>query len=83
MLGALPALDDPRVLVGATTGDDAAVFRISADRALDLVSATAATCEYSVPYTAVLEQDNVFGVQFHPEKSGDLGLKIVRNFVES
>ena len=44
---------------------------------------TAATCEYSVPYTAVLEQDNVCGVQFHPEKSGDLGLKIVRNFVES
>jgi imidazole glycerol phosphate synthase glutamine amidotransferase subunit len=48
-----------------------------------VVPATAATCEYSVPYTAVLEQDNVCGVQFHPEKSGDLGLKIVRNFVES
>ena len=47
-----------------------------------VVSATAATCEYSVPYTAVLEQDNVAGVQFHPEKSGDLGLRIVRNFVE-
>ena len=48
-----------------------------------VVAATAAICEYSVPYTAVLEQDNVCGVQFHPEKSGDLGLKIVRNFVES
>jgi len=48
-----------------------------------VVAATAASCEYSVPYTAVLEQDNVYGVQFHPEKSGDLGLKIVRNFVES
>jgi imidazole glycerol phosphate synthase glutamine amidotransferase subunit len=48
-----------------------------------VVSATAATCEYSLPYTAVLEQDNVAGVQFHPEKSGDLGLRIVRNFVES
>jgi selenide, water dikinase len=34
VLGALPALDDPRVLVGATTGDDAAVFRIADDRAL-------------------------------------------------
>jgi imidazole glycerol phosphate synthase glutamine amidotransferase subunit len=48
-----------------------------------VVPATAATCEYSLPYTAVLEHDNVAGVQFHPEKSGDLGLKIVRNFVES
>lgn len=34
MLGALPALADPRVLVGATTGDDAAVFRLTDDRAL-------------------------------------------------
>jgi imidazole glycerol phosphate synthase glutamine amidotransferase subunit len=48
-----------------------------------VVDATAATCTYSVPYTAVLEQNNVFGVQFHPEKSGELGLKLVRNFVES
>lgn len=47
-----------------------------------VVPATAASCEYAVPYTAVLEQDNIAGVQFHPEKSGDLGLKIVRNFVE-
>ncbi len=44
--------------------------------------ATAATCEYAVPYTAVLETENMFGVQFHPEKSGPLGLQIVRNFVE-
>jgi selenide, water dikinase len=34
VLGALPALDDPRVLVGATTGDDAAVFRLTDERAL-------------------------------------------------
>jgi len=43
---------------------------------------TAATCNYSLDYTAALEQENVFGVQFHPEKSGPLGLKIVRNFAE-
>jgi glutamine amidotransferase len=45
-------------------------------------SVTAATCTYTVPYTAVLEAGNVFGVQFHPEKSGPVGLRIVRNFVD-
>lgn len=48
-----------------------------------VVPGTAAICEYSLPYTAVLEHENIYGVQCHPEKSGDLGLKIVRNFVES
>ena len=43
---------------------------------------TAAACTYTQPYTAVLEDGNVFGVQFHPEKSGPIGLQIVRNFVE-
>ncbi len=47
-----------------------------------LHEATAAVCSYTVDYTAVLECGNVYGVQFHPEKSGPLGLKIVRNFVE-
>jgi imidazole glycerol phosphate synthase glutamine amidotransferase subunit len=45
-------------------------------------SATAARCTYTTPYTAVLEDRNVFGVQFHPEKSGPVGLRIVRNFLE-
>jgi glutamine amidotransferase len=45
-------------------------------------TATAARCTYRVPYTAVLEDRNVFGVQFHPEKSGLIGLRIVRNFLE-
>lgn len=47
-----------------------------------VVDATAALCNYTVPYTAVLETENIFGVQFHPEKSGPLGLQIVKNFVE-
>lgn len=47
-----------------------------------IVAATAAECEYGIPFTAVLEHENVFGVQFHPEKSGPVGLQIVRNFVE-
>jgi imidazole glycerol-phosphate synthase subunit HisH len=44
--------------------------------------ATAARCTYVLPYTAVLESGNTFGVQFHPEKSGPVGLRIVKNFVE-
>jgi imidazole glycerol phosphate synthase glutamine amidotransferase subunit len=47
-----------------------------------LNASTAATCTYTLDYTAVLECGNVYGVQFHPEKSGPLGLRIVRNFVE-
>ncbi len=35
---------------------------------------------YCVPYTAVLEAGNIFGVQFHPEKSGPVGLRIVQEF---
>ena len=46
------------------------------------MSATAATCEYGLPFTAVIEHNNIFGVQFHPEKSGPAGLRIVRNFLD-
>ncbi len=42
----------------------------------------AATCTYTETYTAVLECGNVFGVQFHPEKSGPVGLAIMKNFLE-
>jgi imidazole glycerol phosphate synthase glutamine amidotransferase subunit len=48
-----------------------------------VVPETVAVCDYIVPYTAVLEHANISGVQFHPEKSGAMGLRIVRNFVES
>ena len=41
-----------------------------------------ATAEYGVPLTAAVGKDNVFGCQFHPEKSGRVGLNILRAFVE-
>lgn len=40
----------------------------------------AAVTEYGIPITAAVEQGNVFGCQFHPEKSGNVGLSILRKF---
>ena len=41
----------------------------------------AALSTYGFPFTSAIESDNVFAVQFHPEKSGPVGQKIVRNFL--
>ena len=43
----------------------------------------AATTNYGVDITAAVCQDNVFATQFHPEKSGEVGLNILRNFVKT
>jgi glutamine amidotransferase len=41
-----------------------------------------ATTDYEVEYASALQNDNFYGTQFHPEKSGDLGEKILGNFLE-
>jgi len=46
-----------------------------------LLTATVAKCEYGGCFSAVVEQENVFGVQFHPEKSGAVGLRVLENFI--
>lgn len=40
------------------------------------------TCEYGVPFTCAVGRDNIFAVQFHPEKSARDGLQLLKNFVE-
>jgi glutamine amidotransferase len=46
-----------------------------------LGAATIATTDYIIPYSAALEKDNFYAVQFHPEKSGKVGEQILKNFI--
>ncbi|AKC32021.1 imidazole glycerol phosphate synthase subunit HisH [Candidatus Pantoea carbekii] len=43
---------------------------------------TIAQCNYSLPFSAAIEYDNFFGVQFHPERSGKAGAQLLKNFLE-
>ncbi|QRM21095.1 imidazole glycerol phosphate synthase subunit HisH [Dechloromonas sp. TW-R-39-2] len=43
---------------------------------------TTGTCDYGIPFTCAVGRDNIFAVQFHPEKSARDGLQLLKNFVE-
>jgi glutamine amidotransferase len=51
------------------------LYPVPADKEIE-----ATETEYGTTFTSAVANDNVFGTQFHPEKSGDVGLKILRNF---
>ena len=40
-----------------------------------------ATTEYGIEFPVVIEKGNLYGTQFHPEKSGAIGEKIIKNFI--
>lgn len=77
----LDARGEPRLLAG--TGQQPYVY-FANSYYVPLAGAeelTAASCQYAETFVAALEKDNVFGVQFHPEKSGAVGQQIVKNFL--
>ncbi len=67
-----------RILSGIREGDF--VYFVHSFHAVGCEASLAATAEYGIPITAAVEQGNVFGCQFHPEKSGSVGLAILKAF---
>ncbi|MGY3886770.1 imidazole glycerol phosphate synthase subunit HisH [Aeromonas aquatica] len=49
--------------------------------ALEVTAATLASCDYGSPFTAIVARDNFFGAQFHPERSGPAGARLLQNFL--
>lgn len=66
------------VFDGLTEGDE--VYFVHSFAGFYCEESLTATVEYSVEVTAAVNNKNVYGVQFHPEKSGEKGLKILKNF---
>ncbi|GKX57825.1 imidazole glycerol phosphate synthase subunit HisH [Leminorella grimontii] len=62
--------------------DDDAYFYFVHSFAMPVCEATIAQSDYGGAFTAAVEQDNFFGVQFHPERSGQAGARLLKNFLE-
>ena len=58
------------------------VYFVHSFYAANCSESVVATSEYGAELTAAVRKDNVYGCQFHPEKSGDVGLRILRAFCE-
>ena len=71
---------DCRLFRGISEGDF--VYFVHSFHAVGCEDSLSATSEYGIPVTAVVAKDNVFGCQFHPEKSGKVGLAILAAFAE-
>jgi glutamine amidotransferase len=69
-----------RLLAGVNDGSQ---VYFTHSYAAPITADTAASCEYGVSFSAAVERDNVSAVQFHPEKSGDIGLRILNNWLST
>lgn len=67
-----------RLLAGVASGTQA---YFTHSYAADVTGEAVATTTYAVPFASVVETPQLFGVQFHPEKSGPSGVQMLRNFV--
>jgi glutamine amidotransferase len=47
----------------------------------EISNQTTVTCNYILPFSAAMQQDNFYATQFHPEKSGIVGERILQNFL--
>ena len=47
----------------------------------EICESTTSVCDYITPFSATLEKNNFYAAQFHPEKSGDAGFKLLENFL--
>jgi glutamine amidotransferase len=70
--------EDSRLLKGVGAGEF--VYFTHSYKA-PVTADTAAVTQYIEPFASAVERGNVMGVQFHPEKSGETGLKILRSFL--
>ena len=75
-------LTNPACPLFRDTKDGDCVYFVHSFYAEGCGDALAATAEYGLDLTATVWKDNVYGCQFHPEKSGPVGLKMLRAFVE-
>lgn len=75
----LEALESP-LFEGVKAGSR--VYFVHSYYAALLPRQTIARCTYGVPFAAALHRDNFYAVQFHPEKSGETGAQILRNFLD-
>jgi len=75
----LTSVSEHPVFAGIKEGD---YFYFVHGYAADVSEFTVASCEYGSTFSAAISKDNFIGCQFHPERSGPLGSKIIKNFLE-